>query len=348
MVGTAISVGGSLLSGAMGSSASKSAAGAQTAAANRAAELQKQEYDQTRTDLMPWMNTGVQASNTLGYLMGLGPAPGSSGTTTTSSPSTNGSSASTVGGMGGGPYFMTGQHNPTGTSISPYHLSADGSQVLSDADNQPLDDLSLKRAVQSGNVSRYGPGFGANANASGNTSTNASTVDGAFGSLAKPFGAFDFAQDPGYQFRMDQGNQALTNYLSAKGNLLSGAGIKAVTNYNQDYASGEYANSYNRYNTNQSNLFSRLSALSGAGQNSAAKVGDAGMTYANNAGNLMTQAGNAQAAGIVGSSNAISQGISGAMYNPYTLGSMFGQSQYGGGVNVGQTSGMTYGPINWN
>ena len=58
--------------------------------------------------------------------------------------------------------------------------------------------------------------------------------------------AADMANDPGYQFRLDQGNKALQASAAARGTLLSGGTLKALDQYNQDYASGEYGNVYNR------------------------------------------------------------------------------------------------------
>ena len=54
-------VGSSLI----GASASKSAAGTQAAAADRAAQLQNEQYYQTREDQMPWLKAGEQALNKL-------------------------------------------------------------------------------------------------------------------------------------------------------------------------------------------------------------------------------------------------------------------------------------------
>lgn len=54
-------VGSSLI----GASASRSAAGAQAAAADRAAQLQNEQYYQTREDQMPWLKAGEQALNKL-------------------------------------------------------------------------------------------------------------------------------------------------------------------------------------------------------------------------------------------------------------------------------------------
>lgn len=64
-----------------------------------------------------------------------------------------------------------------------------------------------------------------------------------------------FKQDPGYQFRLKEGERALTNSATAKGNLLGGAFAKAMQGYGQEQASQEYGNAYNRaltgYNTNK-------------------------------------------------------------------------------------------------
>ncbi len=67
---------GSLFGSSSGGRASSRAAEAQIAAANRAADLQWQEYQQTRADLSPWRTTGGQAVNYLGGILNIpGSAP---------------------------------------------------------------------------------------------------------------------------------------------------------------------------------------------------------------------------------------------------------------------------------
>lgn len=60
--------------------------------------------------------------------------------------------------------------------------------------------------------------------------------------------------DPGYQFRLQQGIQALQNNQAASGILRTGGAAKALNDYAQNNASNEYANVYNRalqgYQTN--------------------------------------------------------------------------------------------------
>lgn len=72
---------------------------------------------------------------------------------------------------------------------------------------------------------------------------------------------------PSYQFRYNQGLQALNSSLAARGMLGSGNRLAALTNYGQDYASNEYNNEYNR-----------LAGLSGA---SSGQMGAAGQSFGN-------------------------------------------------------------------
>src|SRR5262249_15311890 len=125
-----------------------------------------------------------------------------------------------------------------------------------------------------------------------------------FGSLMQPFGE-QFAaptdvteqNDPGFQFRLKQGQQALERSAAARGSLLTGGTMKDLTNYAQDYASNEYNNVYNRamgeylnryniFKQNQNDQFNRLAALSGIGQTSTSQLMGAGQNAASNVGNL--------------------------------------------------------------
>lgn len=120
----------------------------------------------------------------------------------------------------------------------------------------------------------------------------------------------DFQGDPGYQFRQQEGQAGVENSAASRGMLLSGATLKALSRYNQDYASNEFGNAYNRYNMNQEKRFNRLASVAGIGQNAANTVASAGMNYANNASQNILGAGNATAAGYMGAANAISGGLS--------------------------------------
>lgn len=116
----------------------------------------------------------------------------------------------------------------------------------------------------------------------------------------------NWQQDPGYQFRMQEGMKALQGSAAARGSLNSGATLKALTRYGQDYGSQEYGNIYNRE-------YNRLSNLVGVGQASAAGTAAAGQNYANAYGQNVTGAANANAAANMAQNNQTSQLINGAM-----------------------------------
>ena len=127
----------------------------------------------------------------------------------------------------------------------------------------------------------------------GATGTAAPNNDPNFGSLAKRFGAADYQADPGYDFRLSQGQKALERSQAAKGGLFSGAAGKEITEYAQGQASQEYGNAYNRYNNNQSNLYNRLSGLSGGGQTAAGVISTAGQNTATAVNSAYAAKGNA-------------------------------------------------------
>lgn len=93
------------------------------------------------------------------------------------------------------------------------------------------------------------------------------TGTGEAGSLNRNFTNEDFIKDPGYEFRMSEGERGQNNSLAAQGGLLSGAAMKALERYRQGFASNEYDKAYARFGNNQSNQYGRLAGIQGAGQN---------------------------------------------------------------------------------
>jgi len=169
--------------------------------------------------------------------------------------------------------------------------------------------------------------------------------------------ASKFETAPGYEFRKAEGAKGVENSAAARGGLLSGAALKAMERYGQDFASNEYGNwfnqsntdrnfisgqgdaAYNRYNNNNTQRYNRLAGISGTGQQATNFVNTAGANYANQASQNAIGAGNAQAAGIVGQANALSGGLSGA-YNSYQNNQLMNLIRNPGG---GQTD---YGALN--
>jgi hypothetical protein len=64
--------------------------------------------------------------------------------------------------------------------------------------------------------------------------------------FAPPTGQQLLDEDPGYQFRMDEGRKALERSAAKRGTLRSGATLKGLIDYGQDMGSQEYQQAYNR------------------------------------------------------------------------------------------------------
>lgn len=172
----------------------------------------------------------------------------------------------------------------------------------------------VKTAVQDGKAPNAPAAPAVDPNASANQNYQGDPNDPSYGSFTQPFDVEQFYkyEDPGYAFRLQQGQQAIQNGAAAGSGALSGAALKDLIGYNQDAASTEYGNAFNRYQTTQGNIFSRLMGIAQLGQNSASNVGAQGSTLAGNAGQFLSNAGSAQGAGIVGGSNALTGGLTNA------------------------------------
>ena len=107
-------------------------------------------------------------------------------------------------------------------------------------------------------------------------------------------GKVDVNQDPGYQFRMDEGIEARDKSAASRGRLLSGAQNKAIEAFAQDTASQEYGAAYAREADAKARKYNMLSGLSQQGQASAARQAGATSQLASTGGNIMAQSGQAQ------------------------------------------------------
>lgn len=100
--------------------------------------------------------------------------------------------------------------------------------------------------------------------------------------------------DPSYQFRLQQGQGALENSAAARGGMLSGNALRALSDYGQNTASMEFGN-----------IANRLAGLSGTGQATAQNLGGFGQNTANAVGGNMLNAGQARASGYAGVANSL-------------------------------------------
>jgi hypothetical protein len=123
------------------------------------------------------------------------------------------------------------------------------------------------------------------------------------------FGQAQFEQDPGYAFRLSEGQKALDRSAAARGGLISGSALKAAQRYGQEMGSQEYTNAFNRYQTERSSQLNPLQSLAGVGQTTAAQLGQAGQNMATGAGAAYMGGANARASGYVGQANALTGGL---------------------------------------
>ena len=124
-----------------------------------------------------------------------------------------------------------------------------------------------------------------------------------------PFGMQQFQADPGYAFRLSEGQKALERSAAARGNLLSGGTGKALARYGQEMGSQEYMNAFNRYQAERQARLNPLQSLAGVGQTSTQQLaGQAGQLGAGLAESIGA-AGQARASGYMGTANAITGGL---------------------------------------
>ncbi len=151
-------------------------------------------------------------------------------------------------------------------------------------------------------------------------------------------GGFDALQgDPGYQFRLRQGQEAIENAASARGGRHGGNTLKALAEYNQNFATGEMDNMYRRAAMADQGDFARGSALAnlyaGTGQQAAGIEGG----YGSNLANLYTGTGSGLASLYSGAGTAKANlGIGAAANNTNLAGNMMqayaAPVQYAGGA----------------
>lgn len=88
--------------------------------------------------------------------------------------------------------------------------------------------------------------------------------------LSTGFNPGDLSNDPGYQFRLGEGQKAVERSLAAKGLGSSGAALKAAQDYGQGLADQTYNDAYQRWLAQNS----QLAGQSGQGYNAAGDVAD--------------------------------------------------------------------------
>lgn len=149
-----------------------------------------------------------------------------------------------------------------------------------------------------------------------------------------PFGIDQFQADPGYQFRMSEGQKALDRRALAGGKFFSGGALKDMTRFGQDMASQEYGNAFNRFQTDRNNRLNPFLSMAGLGQTSANSLGQMGLSTGNQIAQNSMFAGSANAAGTMGAANANTNTMN-SIYGLLRGMPQFGTQRQGGNAPIG-------------
>jgi hypothetical protein len=132
---------------------------------------------------------------------------------------------------------------------------------------------------------------------------------GALGTLQQELGRMPTAEEvmaqPGYQFGLQQGQQALDRKRAAMGGRVSGAALKAASEYATNYA----ANGYNAEYQRRQDRLARLQTLAGLGQSATSNVGAAGQNSSNAISGILSNQGDATAAAGMAQGNIWANGL---------------------------------------
>ena len=319
LIGSAvIGAGASAIAGGAAAGAQRDAAAQQAATQRDQIAENRRQYDQSRADLAPYRSVGTGALYKLSNLMGVSP----------------------VGDGSAGSAMASGRDYNTYLQQNPDVMQA--WQALPPAEKAKFP---TPQDYAQYHYNTYGQA----------ESRNAPANPADFGALDRSFTLADFNKDPGYQFRMDEGQRGLEASAAARGGVLSGGALKALERYRQGEASQEYGKAYDRFNNDLTGRYNRLAGLAGTGQqatNSGIQAGQ-DMTRANG----QARNGIADAYGSAGNATAsMYAGVGNTIANTANnIGGYFAmKSLYGGGgggsspyYNPGAYGSRTSVPDSW-
>ena len=225
VIGPLVGAAGSLAGGAIGSNAAQDASRLQADALNRGIDLQTAQWLQQQQNLAPYLQAGQQGLSTLQGLAGReqpglpGATPGINAANYALPSATPGWSPQTYGGYTPGAVPQAGQYGyqgPQAPNAGDYRW-------------QP------GQGPQAANY-RYTPG----------QTPDAAAYRYTPGAVPTLSGTELLANDPGVQFRMDEGRKALEASAAARGGLLSGGTLAALQRQGQELGSQEYGAAWNR------------------------------------------------------------------------------------------------------
>lgn len=258
IAGAVIAVAGSAYAANKQAKAAKGAANTQAQAAADANATQLKMYEQSRADAEPWRQAGQVGLNEYMALLGL----------------------------------QQPQAQPTN------YGGYDGSGINPDGGNGLPMYKRRQLGMDDGELGQFGNFRGMNTGRLGGMQpfqqATAQTVSPISAQQAQQNAFAKFRANPGYQFGLDEGMKSVQASAAARGGLNSGAALKSLLKFGNDYADQQGFTPY----------MNRIASLANIGQTQNAQNAALGQNYANQTGANLNNAAQARAQGIYGQANA--------------------------------------------
>ena len=210
--------------------------------------------------------------------------------------------------------------------------SAAGKQAQAEQNAQNIEQQQYQQ-----NSANQQPFIAAGQNAVGTIGTDQANGTG----FAASFNPSTFINSPGYNFQLQQGQNAINSSAAATGGVLNGGTLKALDQYTTGLANTTYNQAYQNYLAKSNQDYNQLFGVAQLGEQGAASLGQQGTQSAANQGNAAIGVGNANAAGTVGVANGINQAVGGITNAAQTIGLYQGLNS-ASGYNTTTPSGATY------
>lgn len=312
---------GSIAGGFLGSRGASSAANAQVRAANAASDVQRSMFDATREDMNRFKYQGYNASNWLGTFTGVDNGTGT----------TNGVHPADSLLLSSAPQYQR-YADFTGTPYTRFPGYEKFEPTMQQLEQTPGYRFALDQGLKS--------------------VTNKLAAAGLSGSGPQARALMDYATGKASQTYQQQFQNNLAEYETGLKSNIEQFNT-AANNNRADYTTGlgawtnQFNTGFNAFTQNQNNIWNKLYSLIGLGQNSAAQTGTIGAQVGGQIGQNMIGAGNAAAAGTVGSTNALTGAITGGINQistPFLYNRLMGAAgSPGGSFNGSANAGAVYG-----
>lgn len=292
-------IGSAVLGAGASARAGSKAAKATGQAADAATAEQRRQFDLSRQDMAPWMQSGRQALDMRSRLLGLGGSGGSGGGQqggyAQGSPDWNAylqANPDVAQHLNSNPRLLQ-QAGGLGQAAEQHYNAfgrAEGRQLpMAGGQGQPGQTGSAGGLVDRGDGTMMQGGGGEGQLTAG-------------GDPNDPYNAF---LNSGHARSMLETNQSdmerMTGAMGAGGKSMSGSHIKALNDINRRNTSNAF-----------SNFDNALAGVSNTGQVTAANMGQMGMNMANNIGNMQMNAAGQRGSSYMNTANAVNSGLQNA------------------------------------